>query len=679
MISKTSIGIETKNSFAQTAKNRQLRVPVSSLELGLFVSELDRPWIETRFLLQGFLLENEADLESLRIYCNHVYIDLRLSDEKVAVQWQATVAPSLEQVDSAQDASDKERVLTDEPELPTDSDPTPVRSDLARESGDEQLETNARTLVDPTTIENLRTRRTRSDQARNDPAVSDGTRLRFVELVRAIAIDEQQNARAFLDRMSDWFNSQLIRNKASPESRTSERESGEEQVETNARTLVGPTPIENLRTGRTRSAQARNYPPVSDGTRLRFLELVRAIAIDEQQNGRAFLDRMSDWFNSWLDRNKASPESRTSEQVSSELGMASILPQGVSLTVYENTTPVEAELPRARQAFIQGENVARDIANQIQTDQLPDIPAVKACVDNIVDSMISNPDAVMIIARLRDEDINTYHHGVKVSLYLIALGRHLGIPRTQLAELGLIGMLADVGKIKLPRAILAKPGELSPAEFEIVKEHVDLSLASLDGAAGLTPAVLQGIAQHHERLDGSGYPKGLTGNQLGVYGRMTAIADSFSSMTTPRPYANASLPQEALLNLYECRGTLLSAPLVEQFVQAIGVFPVGSLVELSSGEVAVVIAHNRIRRLEPKVLVLTSPDKSPLATPVERDLFELGKSSRERLRITKGVRMNSFNLSIRDYYLLNDTVIDESGDGPDRQDASSQAGISQAG
>jgi HD-GYP domain-containing protein (c-di-GMP phosphodiesterase class II) len=562
MISKTSIGIEPKNSFAQAATSRQLRVPVSNLELGLFVSELDRPWIETRFLLQGFLLDNEADLESLRIYCKHVYVDLRLSDEKVAARCQATVAPSLEQVVFAQDASDKERVVLDEPKPPTDSD---------------------------------------------------------------------------------------------------------------------STPIENLRTGRTRSAQARNYPPVSDGTRLRFLELLRAIAIDEQQNGRAFLDRLSDWFNNRLNHNKASPESQRSEQVSSELGMASILPQGESLTIYENTNPVEAELPRARQAFIHGENVARDIANQIQTDQLPDIPAVKACVDNIVDSMISNPDAVMFISRLRDEDINTYHHGVKVSLYLIALGRHLGIPKAQLAELGLIGMLADVGKIKLPRAILAKPSALTPAEFEIVKDHVDLSLASLDGAAGLTPAVLQGIAQHHERLDGSGYPKGLTGDQIGVYGRMTAIADSFSSMTTPRPYANASLPQEALLNLYECRGTLLSAPLIEQFVQAIGVFPVGCLVELSNGEVAVVVAHNRIRRLEPKVLVLTSPDKSPLATPIERDLFELGKSTVNRLRITKGVRINSFNLSIRDHYLLNDTAINEPGAVTDRQDASSQAGISQAG
>jgi HD-GYP domain-containing protein (c-di-GMP phosphodiesterase class II) len=554
MISKTSIEIEPKNSLAQAATSRQLRVPVSNLELGLFVSELDRPWIETRFLLQGFLLDNEADLESLRIYCKHVYVDLRLSDEKVAARCQATVAPSLEQVVFAQDASDKERVVLDEPKPPTDSD---------------------------------------------------------------------------------------------------------------------STPIENLRTGRTRSAQARNYPPVSDGTRLRFLELLRAIAIDEQQNGRAFLDRLSDWFNNRLNHNKASPESQRSERVSSELGMASILPQGESLTIYENTNPVEAELPRARQAFIHGENVARDIANQIQTDQLPDIPAVKACVDNIVDSMISNPDAVMFISRLRDEDINTYHHGVKVSLYLIALGRHLGIPKAQLAELGLIGMLADVGKTKLPRALLAKPSALSPAEFEIVKDHVDLGLASLEGSGGLTPAVMQGIAQHHERLDGSGYPKGLTGDQLGVYGRMTAIADSFAAMITPRPYANASSAQEALLNLYEWGGTLFSAPMIEQFVQAIGVFPVGSLVELSNGEVAAVVAHNRVRRLEPKVLVLTGPDKSPLATPIERDLFELGKSTVNRLRITKGVRMNSFNLSIRDHYLLNDTAINELGAGTDRQDASS--------
>jgi HD-GYP domain-containing protein (c-di-GMP phosphodiesterase class II) len=200
---------------------------------------------------------------------------------------------------------------------------------------------------------------------------------------------------------------------------------------------------------------------------------------------------------------------------------------------------------------------------------------------------------------------------------------------------------------------------LSPAEFELVKGHVALGLAALEGSAGLTPAVLEGIAQHHERLDGSGYPNGLKSEQIGVYGRMTAIADSFSAMITPRPYANASSAQETLLSLYEWGGTSFSAPMIEQFVQAIGVFPVGSLVELSNGEVAVVVAHNRVRRLEPKVLVLTWPDKSPLAKPIERDLFEMGKSSRTRLRIMRGLRMNAFGLKLRDYYQNESAPVDE--------------------
>ena len=570
MIANSARRSKTDNSKNQTAIARRLRVAVWNLELGLFVSELDRPWIDTPFLLQGFLLDSDADLENLRNCCKYVYVDLKLSDAMVAAKWCETVAPELEQIELARDAYGDERVVKDAPKLPTSSEAVPMQSGFAQESGDEQDESSA-------TI------------------------------------------------------------------------------------LVGPTAIEPRHNRRARSAQSRNDPPVSDETRLRFLEFVRAIAVDEQKNGRAYLDRISNWLNGLLNRDKDSEDPRTGAQVNSELDMSSILPERASLTVYKDTAQLEVELPRARQAFTHGENVARDLAKTIQAGDLPDIPAVRACVDNIVDTMIANPDAVMLIARLRDEDINTYHHGVKVSLYLIALGRHLGIPKAQLAELGLIGMLADVGKSKLPRTLLAKPSALSPAEFDIVKDHVDLGLASLQGSGGLTPAVLQGIAQHHERLDGSGYPKGLTGDQLGVYGRMTAIADSFAAMITPRPYANASSAQEALLNLYEWGGTLFSAPMIEQFVQAIGVFPVGSLVELSNGEVAAVVAHNRVRRLEPKVLVLTAPDKSPLATPIERDLFELGKSSQNRLRITKGVRVNSYTLSIRDHYLLIDTAINRSG------------------
>jgi HD-GYP domain-containing protein (c-di-GMP phosphodiesterase class II) len=277
---------------------------------------------------------------------------------------------------------------------------------------------------------------------------------------------------------------------------------------------------------------------------------------------------------------------------------------------------------------------------------------VEAAVDSVVESMLDNPDALMWIARLREEDINTYNHGVKVSLYLVALGRHLGLPKQELNYLGQIGMLADIGKSKLPRAILEKPGMLSPGEFELVKQHVNLTLQVLAGVPQMSAAVTAGIAQHHERIDGSGYPNRLKAKEIGVYGKMAAIADSYAALITPRAYANALAPQDALMNLYEWSGTSFHEPMVEQFVQAIGVFPVGSMIELTSGEIGVVVAHNRVRRLEPKVLVLSNADKSPLAQPAERDLFKEGKVDGSRpLRITRGLPAGAFGFKLRDYYL----------------------------
>ena len=437
--------------------------------------------------------------------------------------------------------------------------------------------------------------------------------------------------------------------------------SDDQDDDAGAATKVHSTAIEKRRAGSNRSYRARTDPRVSDETRQRFREFVRATAVStpvDDAEGNVF-GRIAQWLKSRLTEGQRKEGDAKSTEKHLTQALADLLPDGISPVVYRDTKAIEAELPRARLAFSNSESVLQDIFRNIKAGEAPDIAAVAACVNDMVESMADNPDALMWVARLRDEDINTYHHGVKVSLYLIALGRHLGIPKAQLTDLGLIGMLADVGKIKLPRALLAKPGMLSPAEFELVKGHVALGLGSLEGSTGLTTGILQGIAQHHERLDGSGYPDGLQSDQISVYGRMTAIADSFSAMITPRPYANASSAQEALLSLYEWGGTSFSAPLIEQFVQAVGVFPVGSLVELSNGEVAVVVAHNRVRRLEPKVLVLTWPDKSPLAKPIERDLFEMSKSSRNRLRIMRGLRMNAFGLKLRDYYQVETAQADE--------------------
>lgn len=408
---------------------------------------------------------------------------------------------------------------------------------------------------------------------------------------------------------------------------------------------------------RDRPHDSRANLAVKRSTRARFTELVGLSPDpeDEAQQG-SWLERLGDWVGKVLGGSGPKGASALHRATSSDEGrdlapIRKLLPESVQLRTYEDVANVVTELPRARAAFAAGEATLNNLVNDIRAGRGANFEQLGQIVDQIVDSMIGNPDALMWVARLRDEDVHVYNHGMKVALYLVALGRHLGFPKRELSHLGMIGMLADVGKTRIPRNLLDKPGMLSPAEYNIVKEHVRLGLEALGEGSALPDEVRAGIAQHHERLDGSGYPKGLAADEIGIYGRMAGVADCFAALTTPRPYANPSPPQNALMNLYEWAGTSFHEPIVEQFVQAVGVFPVGSMVELSNGEVAIVLAHNRVRRLEPKVLVLTAPDKSAIRTPRQRDLLGHAPEPDGRpLRISRGLPTGAYGLKIRDYY-----------------------------
>lgn len=327
------------------------------------------------------------------------------------------------------------------------------------------------------------------------------------------------------------------------------------------------------------------------------------------------------------------------------------LPAGLRLQSYAEPAPIEAALPRANQSWSRGADTLRTLMDDLRDDTHSELRDVDQVADDLVASMIETPDAMLWVARLRNEDQGAYQHCLKVAIYLVALGRHMGFPRDDLVRLGLTGMLADVGKIQLPRALLEKPGMLTPGEHDVVKKHVQLGIDALRKSMTLDPSVEEGILQHHERIDGSGYPQGLQGKQIGIYGRMTAIADCFAALITDRPYAKAVAPQEALMLMSKWCGTSFHEALLEQFVQAIGVFPVGSLVELSNDEIAVVLAHNRVRRLEPRVLVLAGPDRRQLDTPFERDLL-IGPvdGAGNPIRIARGLPAGAHGLKPRDYY-----------------------------
>ena len=552
--------------------NRRYRIAVQDLRLNMFVVELDRPWLDTPFLLQGFLIDDQVELDTLARYCNYVYVDLELSSPSVAMD--IRVADANFGRLSAETRPMPNAIAHEPPTSPT----TIIHAHSAPNS--------VPAPAAPAPLEPPM-RRSKSASAAKKPLEYEEPKTRILG-------------------------------------------------------AAAPRPP--------RRYKPRTDASVSRETRQRFRQMVKQTANSPKDNDQGMLERMLFWITDHLAQSRELEQHRRTIQQIPELKSS-----GIKLTRYEVRRPMEAELPRARHAFKSGETALNALIEDIRHGNTLDMDAVAGAVDSMVDSVLDNPDAMMWIARLREEDIQVYHHGVRVALYLVALGRHLGFPRQELSYLGQIGMLADVGKTKIPRALLEKPGLLSAAEFGLVKEHVNLSLHILNSGPTLPPQVLQGISQHHERIDGSGYPNQLKGDKISIYGKMAAIADSFAALITPRPYAKASAPQDALMNLYEWSGTSFHEPLVEQFVQAIGVFPVGSLVELSSGEVAVVIAHNRVRRLEPRVLVLSEPDKTPLEVPIERDLYQESKDSRGRqkksLRIVRGLPAGTHGFKLQDYYL----------------------------
>jgi HD-GYP domain-containing protein (c-di-GMP phosphodiesterase class II) len=252
---------------------------------------------------------------------------------------------------------------------------------------------------------------------------------------------------------------------------------------------------------------------------------------------------------------------------------------------------------------------------------------------------------------MRSENSGTYAHGLKVAVYMMTLGRQIGFLRHQLTELGFIGLLLDIGKLELPETLWSTPDKYSEQQQAQMQTHVHEGIKILESGQPLTKNILRGIREHHERMDGSGYPQGLFGMEISLFGRIAAIADSFAAMTSERPYDITRSSFDAMKELFKLADKQLHAPLVEEFVQAIGIFPVGSIIELSSGEVAIVLEHNQVRRLEPKLLVLTAADKSLLEKPRLLDLMrQKASAGKERVKILRGLPDGAYGLVYRDFY-----------------------------
>src|SRR5437762_1334231 len=213
---------------------------------------------------------------------------------------------------------------------------------------------------------------------------------------------------------------------------------------------------------------------------------------------------------------------------------------------------------------------------------------------------------------LKQKGDYTTSHAVDSAVYMTAFGRFLQLPAEDISLLGYLGLLQDVGKTRLPTELLNKRNRLSEAEFAQAKQHVQYSVEILSETPGLPPGLGELALLHHERQDGSGYPKGLKGRDIGLLGSIAGIIDTFDALTARRPYAEPVPPSAALSMLYKWRGSFFDPVLIEQFIRCIGIFPLGSTVELNSGEIGIVIAQNLEKRLQPRVMVIRDAAGNPL-------------------------------------------------------------------
>lgn len=316
-----------------------------------------------------------------------------------------------------------------------------------------------------------------------------------------------------------------------------------------------------------------------------------------------------------------------------------------------DTATVHEELPRARDAHAQASHLAAKILDDVKSGQKVSVEDVRNAVVPVVKSVLRNADAYFWVTALRKRDAYEYSHAIHCSLLAAAFGRHMGFTEDVLVNLATGGLLMDIGKTEIDESLLSKPDPLTAEETEAVRKHVENSLRIIEEAGIHNADVREMVLTHHERHDGSGYPDKLKRNQIPLFGRMAGLIDSYDAMTSTRVFRKAASAHHALQQLYRHGDQLFQREVVEQLMQCLSVYPTGSLVELSSGEVAIVMAQNHARRLRPRVMLLMTADKVLRENFIELDLMTQNEGEGAPRDIVTTLEPGAYGLDPTELYL----------------------------
>jgi HD-GYP domain-containing protein (c-di-GMP phosphodiesterase class II) len=293
----------------------------------------------------------------------------------------------------------------------------------------------------------------------------------------------------------------------------------------------------------------------------------------------------------------------------------------------EPTVSLEAEMPKAAKAYSKALDTSKALVAACRMNQRIEVNEVQENVDELVESVTRNRDALTALIKLRHFDDYTYTHSLNVSVLAISAGKTLGLSQQELKILGLGTMFHDLGKLRIPDNILNKPGKLTDEEFDVMRSHPALSAdILLEQNLNLDEQVIQVARFHHERIDGSGYPDHLQGTQIPTLATICGLSDVYDALTSDRVYHKGMLPHDALKFIYSLRGSHFQSDWVDRFVQSVGIYPPGSVVELNSGHLAVVMEVNNRSLLTPQIKVVADPNGQLYTRPKLVDLSKPAES-----------------------------------------------------
>ena len=306
-----------------------------------------------------------------------------------------------------------------------------------------------------------------------------------------------------------------------------------------------------------------------------------------------------------------------------------------------SSKPVILEVKKAKDQFNKAKQTTRKLLDDIINSRDIDIAPVIDVIDNSIKMIYKNPDAMLCITSIREKDDYLLEHSVSVSVLMTVFAKYLDIDQKIVKQLAIGAFLHDIGKIKIPDEILQKPSKLTEAEFEVMKTHTVHSFNIIKDMNDVSEISLEVVAQHHEKLNGNGYPYQLTGEDISEYGKMISICDIFDALTADRVYKKGYTKVKAfsILRKLASQGDL-ELRLVDLFIKCIGIYPVGSLVELSSNKLAIVDRRNDEDPINPKVRCFYNSEYHKFVMTEDLDL-----SASEDF-IVKGVRANDFDLDM---------------------------------